>query len=381
MNNYLLSSIKPFYVMEILEKAQEYEKKGRKITHLEIGEPTQKVSSIIKKTAKNSIEKGYDRYSNSLGVLELRQMVAKKYKENLDVKISPDQVIVTTGSSAALILALISLIKRGDQVVIVEPYYPCYPQLIKIFGGKVRVFKTHERDGYQIDTIKLKKFLSKKDKVLILNSPSNPTGVSQNKEVLSFLSFLGINIISDEIYQGLNYDLDAETILQHDDKAIVVNGFSKFYSMTGWRLGYLVVPKGMIRGIQKLQQNMYICAPTISQHAAIGALQIDNNEIRNMLKSYKKRRDLTIKSLSNMGIDIGYSPDSSFYVFANMSKYTDNSLDLSLDILNKVSLGVAPGLDFGPSFKRYIRFSYSSSYRNIQIGLDKMREYIKGYTE
>ena len=366
--------------MEILEKAQEYEKKGRKITHLEIGEPTQKVSSIIKKTAKNSIEKGYDRYSNSLGVLELRQMIAKKYKENLGVKISPDQVIVTTGSSAALILALISLIKRGDQVVIVEPYYPCYPQLVKIFGGKVRVFKTHERDGYQIDTIKLKKFLSKKDKVLILNSPSNPTGVSQNKEVLSFLSFLGINIISDEIYQGLNYDLDAETILQHDDKAIVVNGFSKFYSMTGWRLGYLVVPKGMIRGIQKLQQNMYICAPTISQHAAIGALQIDNNEIRNMLKSYKKRRDLTIKSLSNMGIDIGYSPDSSFYVFANMSKYTDNSLDLSLDILNKVSLGVAPGLDFGPSFKRYIRFSYSSSYRNIQIGLDKMREYIKGYT-
>jgi len=380
MNNYLLSSIKPFYVMEILEKAQEYEKKGRKITHLEIGEPTQKVSMTIRESAKVSIDKGRDRYSNSLGVLVLREMVAERYEQNLSVNISPDQVVITTGSSAALILALISLIKAGDQVVIVEPYYPCYPQLVKIFGGRVRVFKTFENEGYQINIKKLEKFLSKKDKVLILNSPSNPTGVSQNKKVLSFLSSLRINIISDEIYQGLNYDFNPASILQYDKKAIVVDGFSKFYSMTGWRLGYLVVPKVMIRGIQKLQQNMYICAPTISQHAAIGALQIENNEISKMLKSYKRRRNYTINSLSSMGIDISYTPDSSFYVFANMTNYTDNSLDLSLDILNKVGLGVAPGLDFGSSFKRHIRFSYSSSYKNIQIGLDKMREYIKEYT-
>ena len=199
MNNYLLSSIKPFYVMEILEKAQEYEKKGRKITHLEIGEPTQKVSMTIRESAKVSIDKGRDRYSNSLGVLELREMVAERYEQNLSVNISPDQVVITTGSSAALILALISLIKAGDQVVIVEPYYPCYPQLVKIFGGRVRVFKTFENEGYQINIKKLEKFLSKKDKVLILNSPSNPTGVSQNKKVLSFLSSLRINIISDEI--------------------------------------------------------------------------------------------------------------------------------------------------------------------------------------
>ena len=236
------------------------------------------------------------------------------------------------------------------------------------------------RDRYQIDTIKLKKFINEKDKALIINSPSNPTGVSQNKDVMSFLSNLNINIISDEIYQGLNYIQSPDTILKYKNDSIVINGFSKFYSMTGWRLGYLVLPKRLIRGIQKLQQNMYICAPVVSQYAAIGALSINNNDIAKMINSYKRKRDFMVSNLNDMGIDLGYNPDSAFYAFADMSKFSDDSLTLSMDILDKVGLGVAPGIDFGPSFKKYIRLSYSSSLKNIQVGLDKMREYIKEYT-
>tara|TARA_Y100001970_G_scaffold294153_1_gene447604 strand:+ start:5191 stop:6333 length:1143 start_codon:yes stop_codon:yes gene_type:complete len=380
MNNFLLSSIKPFYVMEILEKAQEYERKGRNITHLEIGEPTERTNSLIKKAAKQSINSNNSRYSNSLGIQELRDKIATKYKNNHGVSISPDQIVITNGSSAALILSLITLIKPGDSVILVEPYYPCYPQLIKILGGKVRIFKTSVQDKYQVNIKKFSKFINKKDKVLILNSPSNPTGVSQNKDVLKFLSSLKINIISDEIYEGLNYDSDPETFLNYNKNSIVVNGFSKFYSMTGWRLGFLIAPKNLIRGIQKLQQNMYICAPTVSQYAGVGALSINQEEIERLLGSYKKRRDYALSSLRDMGIDVGYSPDSSFYIFADMSNYTDNSLDLSLDILKKVGLGVAPGIDFGPSFNKFIRFSYSSSLKNIQVGFGKMREYIKEYT-
>mgnify|MGYP003324958182 FL=1 len=380
MNNYLLSSIKPFYVMEILEKAQELEKKGRKITHLEIGEPTNKVHEMIRSYAKSSINSGNDKYSSSLGLTSLRKKIAKKYRNDFGVNISENEIIITTGSSAALILALRALIKTGDQVVLVEPYYPCYPQLIKILGGKVRIFKTFVKDGYQIDTIKLKKFINEKDKALIINSPSNPTGVSQNKDVMSFLSNLNINIISDEIYQGLNYIQSPDTILKYKNDSIVINGFSKFYSMTGWRLGYLVLPKRLIRGIQKLQQNMYICAPVVSQYAAIGALSINNNDIAKMINSYKRKRDFMVSNLNDMGIDLGYNPDSAFYAFADMSKFSDDSLTLSMDILDKVGLGVAPGIDFGPSFKKYIRLSYSSSLKNIQVGLDKMREYIKEYT-
>ncbi len=366
--------------MEILEKAQEYEKKGRNITHLEIGEPTESTNLLIKKSAKQSINSNNSRYSNSLGIQELREKIATKYKNNHGVNLTPEQIVITNGSSAALILSLITLIKPGDHVILVEPYYPCYPQLIKILGGKVRIFKTSVEDEYQINIKKFSKFINKKDKVLILNSPSNPTGVSQNEDVLKFLSALKINVISDEIYEGLNYDSNPETFLNYNKNSMVVNGFSKFYSMTGWRLGFLIAPENLIRGIQKLQQNMYICAPTVSQYAGIGALSINQKEIGRLLSSYKKRRDYALSSLSDMGIDVGYVPDSSFYIFADMSKYTDNSLDLSLDILKKVGLGVAPGIDFGPSFNKFIRFSYSSSLKNIQVGFGKMREYIKEYT-
>ena len=380
MNEKLISSIEPFYVMEILEKANKLEEKGRKIVHLEIGEPTESVHPFIKKEAISGINRNNDKYSHSLGLPALRNSISKKYFKDFNLKISPDRMAITTGASSALVLSLLATMSKGDEVVLVEPYYPCYPQLIKIFGGKVKIFTTRLDENFQINTSKFKSFISSKTKLIILNSPSNPTGVSQSAKVLKFLSSLKIQIISDEIYQGLNYGAETRTILNYAPSAIVVNGFSKLYSMTGWRLGHLIVPMKLIRGVQKLQQNMFICAPVISQYGAIGALRISKNEIDFMLSEYKARRDFMLSALNDLGIDVAYNPDSSFYVFCNMEKYCKDSLKLSLDILNRVGLAVAPGRDFGPTFNGYIRLSYSSSFKNIKNGLKRLKKYIKEYT-
>ena len=380
MNSNILEAIEPFYVMEILEQAQKYEKKGINVSHLEIGEPTEKINNAIKDRAIKAISNNQDRYTHSLGLQALRIAIAANYKKNTGVNISEDRVVITTGSSGAIILGLLSSLEDKDEVILIEPYYPCYPQLVKIFGGRVKLFTTHSVDNYQINIKKLRKAITKRTKLIIVNSPSNPSGVTQSEEVLKSIANLGIKVISDEIYQELNYEYKVDTMLNYKDDAIIVNGFAKFYSMTGWRLGYLIAPKTMIRNIQKLQQNMFICAPTISQHSAIGAFEIDNLEIERMKRDYKAKRDFIIKRLDDIGMPIDYSPDSTFYVICNMEKFKKNSLDLSLDILDKVGLAVAPGRDFGPNYDKYIRLSYASSMENLKEGLEKLNKYISEYT-
>jgi aspartate/methionine/tyrosine aminotransferase len=380
MNSDLLDDIEPFYVMEILEEAQKYEKKGIDISHLEIGEPTQKTNKLIKQYAKKAISNNHDRYSHSLGIQSLREAISKKYKKEMDIDISQNEVIITTGSSAAIMLGLITSIEQGDEVILVEPYYPCYPQIVKIFGGQPKLLTTYPEENFQINISRLKKMITKRTKLLIINSPSNPTGVTQSSEVLKSIAKLDINIISDEIYQGLNYAQSPDTILKYKRDSLVVNGFSKFYSMTGWRLGYLIAPKKMVRNIQKLQQNMFICAPTISQYSALGALKINYKEINKMKAEYIDKKDLILNKLEDLGIGVNYKPDSAFYIFCNMESFCQDSLELSLDMLQKVNLAVAPGKDFGPNYNQYIRLSYASSITNLRKGLKKLKKYICEYT-
>ncbi len=380
MNSDLLDDIEPFYVMEILEEAQKYEKKGIDISHLEIGEPTQKTNKLIKQYAKKAISNNHDRYSHSLGIQSLREAISKKYKKEMDIDISQNEVIITTGSSAAIMLGLITSIEQGDEVILVEPYYPCYPQIVKIFGGQPKLLTTYPEENFQIDISRLKKMITKRTKLLIINSPSNPTGVTQSSEVLKSIAKLDIKVISDEIYQGLNYAQSPDTILKYKRDSLVVNGFSKFYSMTGWRLGYLIAPKKMVRNIQKLQQNMFICAPTISQYSALGALKINYKEINKMKAEYIDKKDLILNKLEDLGIGVNYKPDSAFYIFCNMESFCQDSLELSLDMLQKVNLAVAPGKDFGPNYNQYIRLSYASSITNLRKGLKKLKKYISEYT-
>ena len=380
MRNLSKPEINPFIVMEILEEAQKLEGSGKEIIHLEIGEPTQEVDEKIVKNGLKALKEKKYKYSSSLGIPELRKLISEDYKTNFNLNIEPERIILTSGSSAAILLAILSSTKINEEIIIIDPHYPCYPQIIKILGRGIKIFKTFETENYQIDVNMLKKIISNKTKSLIINSPANPTGVSQSDIILKKLSKLNIQIISDEIYQGLSIDYPLNTILKHDPtNSIVVNGFSKYYSMTGWRLGYLIMPKRLIRYAQKLQQNMFICAPTISQHAAIGCYKISKKNKDLLIKNYKKNRDFLIKELRRMNISVNYKPDSAFYIFCDMSNYTKNSLNLCKDILDKVGLALAPGIDFGKDYKKFIRISYASTFSDIKKGMILLDSYLKKY--
>lgn len=372
----LAKSISPFYVMEVLERAQQLERKGINIVHLEIGEPDHNTDSQICKKAVSSIKSGDTKYTHSLGVAELREELSLFYKKKYNLSVSAQNVIVTTGSSPALFLCFASILDPGDEIILTDPHYACYPQIIKIAGGVAKFVRIYEQEDFQIDVSRLKKLISKKTKAILINSPSNPTGMLVNKDVMEQLAELRIPIISDEIYHGLVYEGKEQSILEFTESAIVVSGFSKLYSMTGWRLGYMIVPDPYVRPIQKLQQNLFISANSFVQSSGIEALRLSDNKIKNIVGKYKKRRDIMVTGLRDLGFDIKKVPDGAFYVFINTKKINTNSYELAFDILEKSHVALTPGIDFGSGGEGYLRFSYANSVENIKEGIARLKKYI-----
>jgi len=380
MDSSNLEDIRPFYVMEILEKALKLQSLGRDIVHLEIGEPTENVDNLIVDSAQNALNNKLYRYTNSFGIETLREKISQYYEKVHNTLVSKERIMITTGSSAGIVLAVLASTSINDEVIVVEPHYPCYPQILKILGRVPRVFTTYEKDNFQINIDKLQDSISQNTTSIIINSPSNPTSVSQNQDVLKSISRLNLNIISDEIYHGLSFNSKTNSIIEFASKnSFIVNGFSKLYAMTGWRLGYIVIPSDKVRSVQKLQQNMFICAPTISQHAAVSAYNIKNKVQKNILKSYEQKRDFALRFLNEMGIKVNYTPDAAFYILCNFEDYCESSLDLCKDLLDKVGLAVAPGIDFGENYKKYVRISYAGSMEELQKGLMLLKEYMLKY--
>jgi len=372
-------SIPPFYVMEILEKAKQIEAGGEKVIHLEIGEPDHNTDLEICEAAIQSIRSGETKYTHSQGIYELRNEIANQYGIKYGVNISPDNIIVTSGSSPALYLAFLSLLNPGDEIIITNPHYACYPQIIRVAGGTPHYVGIYEEDDFQIDILKLKEHITLKTKALLINSPCNPTGMMLQPEVLKEISELGIFVISDEIYHGLVYRQKEHSMLEYTERAIVINGFSKLYSMTGWRLGYIIAPDEFIRPIQKLQQSLFISANSFVQKAAIKALNLGSDKINDIVNLYKNRRLVMFNGLRQIGFDIKKMPDGAFYYFVNISKFNKNSLNLAFDILDKVHVAVTPGIDFGSGGEGYLRFSYANSEENIKEGLKRLNHYINNF--
>jgi len=292
-NNLISKRVKPitpFLVMEIMEKAARLEKKGEKIIHLEVGEPDFDTPLCIKQAAIKAMEKGQTKYSHSLGILELREAISESYKKNYGVLIHPDQIIVTSGTSPAMFLLFALLLNPGDEVILSDPYYACYPNFIRFMGGKPVPVKIYEKDGFQYQPQKIHRKIRPKTKGIIINSPSNPTGNLLSPKVIKKIAQLGPWIISDEIYHGLVYKGKAHSILEYTEKAVVINGFSKLYAMTGWRLGYLIAPKDLIRPMQNIQQNFFISASSFIQYAGLAALQKAQAEVKKMVGIYNQRR-------------------------------------------------------------------------------------------
>ncbi|OPX39468.1 MAG: aspartate aminotransferase [Desulfobacteraceae bacterium 4484_190.3] len=368
--------IPPFIVMEVMERANELEKQGQHIVHLEIGEPDFKTPACICDAAKDAITQGQTHYTHSLGILPLRESICAHYQDKYGVQISPDQIIVTSGTSPALLLLFCALLDPGDEIILSDPHYPCYPNYAAFLGGKPVLVKGNENEGFQLDPEAIREKISHRTKAVLINSPSNPTGNLLSPERMDAIANLGLPVISDEIYHGLVYGQKEHTILEYTDNAFVLNGFSKLYAMTGWRLGYVIAPIRFVRPLQKLQQNFFISAGSISQWGGLAALRCAEEDVASMKQVYDERRKYMIQRIRDLGFGLPVEPAGAFYVFANAKKFGQSSYDLAFEILEKAAVGVSPGIDFGRNAEGFLRFSYASSLENIRQGLDRIEQFL-----
>jgi len=370
------ANIPAFIVMDVLEKAQELERSGAQVIHLEIGEPDFETPHKITEAAIAAIRRGETHYTHSLGIRPLREAIADHHQRRYGVNVSPEQVIVSMGSSHGLLLTLCSLLDPGDEVILSNPCYACYPNFVRYIDGQPVSVPVSPEEGFAFEPPAIRSKLSSRTRAILINSPSNPTGNLLPPAVMREIGEMGPYVISDEIYHGLVYGEREHSILEFTDHAFVLNGFSKLYAMTGWRLGYIIAPKEFVRPIQKSQQNLFICASSVSQWAGLVALTEDHPEIQRMIATYDERRKFTIKSLRELGLGVAVEPTGAFYVLADARGFSTDSYKLAFDILAKSHVAVAPGIDFGSNAEGFLRFSYANSLENIAEGMRRLKDYL-----
>ena len=374
-------SFTSFIVMDVMAKAEELERKGEHVIHLEVGEPDFPTPKVITQAAINALSNNKTRYTHALGLLELRQAICDFYFKEYGVNITPDQVLVSTGTSPALLFAMLAILDHGDEVIISNPRYPCYQNFILAAGGKIKEVKTYPEEGFQYRPKDIKKKLARRTKAILINSPSNPTGIVMSKDQLqSMAQFDKQYIISDEIYHGLVYQGRAHSILEFTDKAFVINGFSKLYAMTGWRLGYCIFPRQFSKVMQRIHQNFMISANGFIQWAGIDALTNSQKDVAKMVRIYDERRQYMLARLKDMGFVIHVEPTGAFYVFADARRFCTDSYKEAFRIIEEIKVGVTPGIDFGSAGEGFLRFSYANSLENIKEGLNRLESYLGKHT-
>lgn len=368
-----------FIVMDVMARAGELERQGHRVVHLEVGEPDFDTPAVVQEAAIEAIRAGKTHYTHAMGMVELREEICAHYKSEYGVSVDPGQVLVTSGTSPAMLLMMLAIIETGDEIIISNPHYACYPNFIEAVGGKVVEVRTFPEDGFQYRPAEIRKVMSRKTKGIMINSPSNPTGIVMTDDNLSTIAgFKDQYILSDEIYHGLVYRGKARSILEFTDKAFVINGFSKLFAMTGWRLGYLIFPKEFSGIMERLHQNFMISANSFVQLAAIAALKYAGPDIEKMRNTYDERRIFMIRRLREIGFKIHVEPTGAFYVFADARDFCRDSYKEAFNILEEVKVGVTPGVDFGKGGEGFLRFSYANSLDNIREGLDRIDAYLAG---
>jgi aspartate/methionine/tyrosine aminotransferase len=369
--------IPSFIVMDVLEKAHELEMQGRDIIHLEIGEPDFSTPECICEAARDAIYKGHTHYTHSLGIIELREAICEHYLDKYGVRIDPQQILVSSGTSPALFMIFSALLEAGDEIIFSDPHYPCYPNFANFLKAKPVLVKGYEEDGFQLRPSEIEKKIGPNTRAILINSPSNPTGNLLSPERMEKIAQLGPPVVSDEIYHGLVYGEKEHSILEFTDNAFVLNGFSKLYAMTGWRLGYLIAPSYFVRPLQKVQQNFYISAGSVSQWAGLAALKEAGPDVEKMKAVYDDRRKYMIKRVRELGFGLPVEPAGAFYMLVNAKHLTDNSYELAFEILEKASVGVSPGIDFGRNAEGYLRLSYANSLEEIKEGLNRLEGFLR----
>ncbi len=373
--------ITPFIVMEILEKIHGMESQGIDVVHMEVGEPDCNIPECVQTATAEGFSCHETGYTHSLGDIRLRRAIGDHYRERYGVAVDPGRIIVSSGTSPAMLMLFSALLDPGDEVIISDPHYACYPNFIRFAQGTPVNVPVFEEEGFQYTPEAIEKKITEKTRAILINSPSNPTGqvisLSRMQEIHELAHSRDICIISDEIYHGLVYEGEEHSILEVTEDAFVFNGFSKKFAMTGLRLGYLIAPDYFIRPLQVLQQNFFISANSLMQIAGTAALTHAHKETQAMKEKYNQRRKYMIKRIKEMGLGISVEPTGAFYVFANAKHISTDSYALTLDILDKAHVGVTPGIDFGANGEGYLRFSYANSMENLERGLDRLAAYFK----
>ena len=375
-----IHKIKSFIAMDILEALERRKAAGRPVISFSIGEPDLPPPEAAREACEQALEEDFTKYTSTQGLPELREEIAKHYQKKYGVSVDPEQIIVTGGTSPAMLLAFSVLLSEKDEVIISNPHYPCYPAFVEYVRGKTRFVRVREEDGFQYRSEEIKKKITKKTRAVLINSPSNPTGNLLSEEVMrEIASFASAKrwIISDEIYHGLVYEGRERSILEFTDRAFVINGFSKAYAMTGFRLGYVIAPKPFIRTMQILHQNFFISANSFVQKAGIAALKEGEGHLQKMKSIFNERRKVMLAGVRRLGFTVAVEPTGAFYIFANAKKFTKNSYKFAFDLLNKTDVGVTPGIDFGSGGEGFIRFSYATSIENIKEGLRRIGRFLK----
>ncbi len=369
-----LNEITSFLAMEIFARAQQLEKEGRDIIHMEFGEPDFPSPPDAAKAVRESLKINTIGYTHTQGIDSLRGEIVNKYAQDYGVKISPEQVLVSNGSSILLYLAIRLLVPPGSQIIITDPCYACYENMIRLAGAEAIKVKLHLEDGFQLDVDAVKKEITPKTKAILINSPMNPTGVVFSAEVLKALAGLEIPVISDEIYADLSYDTPPRSFMNFSPNTVALNGFSKYYAMTGWRLGYMIMPKEWMPAAARLHQNLMISATKFVQEAGTSVLKKSEPDCEAMKTEFNRRRQFILERLKELGMDPAYTPGGAFYVFLKYKNTEKYSLDLCMEVLEKTGVALTPGMDFGPGGEGFVRFSYSNSMENIDRALLKLAD-------
>lgn len=366
--------VTPFLAMEVMERAKELEAEGREVIYLCLGEPDFPTPVPIVAAAVRALRDGQTTYTHSLGRIELRQAIAEYYQRRYRVDVDPEQVIVSSGTSPLMLLLFATLLDKGDEVILPDPSYACYPNFIRFVDGIPRFMKTRVEDGFQPRAAAVDEVISERTRALLINSPSNPTGSVLSAAEMERLADLPIPVVSDEIYHGLTYEGEERSILEFTTDAFVLGGFSKAYAMTGWRLGYLIAPKQSVRALQSQHQNFLISANNFVQLAGIAALQECEEAVAEMRTAYDERRRHIIPRLESIGLKVQTMPAGAFYVLADARHISGDSLALSKQILEETGVAVTAGIDFGEGAEGFLRFSYANSLENINRAIDLLAE-------
>jgi aspartate/methionine/tyrosine aminotransferase len=377
------SDVPPFIVMDVMAAAAQCEARGAHIIHMEVGQPAAPAPKTAIKAAQAALAQGRLGYTESLGIPSLRSRIARHYGEMYDLGVDPARIVVTTGSSGAFVLAFLALFEPGDRVALANPGYPPYRHILSALGCEPILIETSADTRWALSAKALIAAHQRAPlKGVVIASPANPTGTMVDTDALSRLIAVaeaeGIRVISDEIYHGLDYAFAAETAANSSDRVVVINSFSKYFCMTGWRVGWMVVPENLVRPIDRLQGNLVISVPTLAQIAAEAAFE-GREEMQAVKHGYEENRRILTQGLPKAGLDKFLPVDGAFYLYADISRFSDDSLDFAKRMLNEAGVAATPGIDFDPvNGKHFLRFCYAGSADEMREAVARLGNWLKG---